>query len=423
MRSRALRSRAALVAMIAAAALVALVAAAGLAASAARAAAGPPELSAPSAILIEAGSGEVIFERAAGKRRAIASATKLMTALLTVENTKLSDRVPASDYIAAPIESKLGLRPGERLSVADLLRGLMLESANDAAVTLAERVAGSRLAFVRRMNKRARELKLRNTRFANPIGLDAPSNYSSAHDLARLAVTLRRHGFIRRIANRTSATLATGDRPRTIRNRNLLLTRDRYVNGLKTGHTGMAGYVLVGTRTRRGVTLVSVVLGTPSPAARDHDALALLQWGAGRYRRIHPVAAGSVVAAPEIEFRRGATLSLVTQRSVRRTVRTGAKITINDVGVPRSVKGPVRRGQRFGYREVLADGVRIAAVPIVSSASVPAADVPERAKDWFTNPLVLLLAAVVLGATVIVARRLRRGPARRRARRSEPEAA
>jgi serine-type D-Ala-D-Ala carboxypeptidase (penicillin-binding protein 5/6) len=419
MRSHAPRSLLLLVALIAA---VAVAAGTGSAASAA-VAAGPPPLSAPSAILIEAGSGDVIFERAAEKRRAIASTTKLMTALLTVENTRLSDKVAASDYVAAPIESKLGLRPGERLSVADLLRGLMLESANDAAVTLAERVAGSRIAFVRRMNKRARELKLRNTHFANPIGLDAPGNYSSAHDLARLAVTLRRHGFIRRIANRTSATLATGDRPRTIRNRNLLLSRDRYVNGLKTGHTGMAGYVLVGTRTRRGVTLVSVVLGTPSPAARDHDALALLQWGAGRYRRIHPVTAGSVVGTPEIRFRRGATLSLVTEGSVRRTVRVGARITINDVGVPASVKGPIRRGQRFGYREVLADGVRIAAVPIVSSASVPAADVSERTKDWFTNPLALLLAAGVLGATVLVARRLRRGPARRRARRSEPEAA
>ena len=345
-----------------------------------------------------------------------------MTALLTVEETRLSDKVPASDYIAAPIESKLSLRPGERLSVADLLRGLMLESANDAAVTLAEHVAGSRMAFVRLMNKRARELKLENTHFSNPIGLDAPGNYSSAHDLARLAVLLRSHRFIRKVADRTSATLVTGDRTRTIRNRNTLLSKDPAVNGLKTGHTTMAGYVLVGTRARRGVTLVSVVLGTPTPAARDHDALALLQWGAGRYQRIHPVTEGSVVGTPEIEFRRGATLTLVTEGSVKRTVRAGAEITINDVGVPKTVTGPVRRGQHFGYREVLADGKRIAAVPIVSSASVPAADLPQRTKEWFTNPAALLLAGVVLGGTVLVARRMRRGPPRS-SQRSEPEAA
>lgn len=403
-------------------ALVALLIATSLGAGAARAA-GPPPLSAQSAILIEASTGEVVFERAAAKRRAIASTTKLMTALLTVENARLSSRVTASDYVAAPIESKLGLRPGERLTVADLLRGLMLESANDAAVTLAESVAGSRTAFVRRMNKRARELRLRDTHYSNPIGLDAPGNYSSARDLARLALVVRRHGFIRRLADRTSATLTTGDRPRTIRNRNLLLSSDRFVNGLKTGHTGMAGYVLVGTRTRRGVTFVAVVLGTPSPAARDHDALALLQWGAGRYERIHPVTEGSVVGTAEIEFRRGATLSLVTQGSVRRTVRAGAEITIKDVGVPASVAGPIRRGQRFGRREVLADGRRIAAGTAAEDTIGTAANLPQRTKDWFTNPLALVLAALVLGATVLVARRARRGPARRRSRRSEPEAA
>jgi serine-type D-Ala-D-Ala carboxypeptidase (penicillin-binding protein 5/6) len=391
--------------------------------TAARAAAGPPELSAPSAILIEASSGDVLYERAAEKRRPIASTTKLMTALLTMENAELSDKVPASDYVAAPIESKLSLRPGERLSVADLLRGLMLESANDAAVTLAEHVAGTRAAFVRMMNKRARELKLENTHFANPIGLDAPGNYSSAHDLARLAATLRRHSFIRKVADRASATLTTGYRARTIRNRNTLLAKDPRVNGLKTGHTATAGYVLVGTRTRREVTLISVVLGTSSLAARDHDALALLQWGDGLYERIHPVTQGTIAGTPEIRYRRGAELMLVTDGRVKRTVRKGAKITINDVGVPDTVTGPIKRGQRFGYREVLADGKRIAAVPIVASSSVPAADLPQRTKSWFTNPLALLLAAAVLGATVLVARRARRGPPRRRSPRQEPEAA
>jgi D-alanyl-D-alanine carboxypeptidase (penicillin-binding protein 5/6) len=330
----------------------------------------------------------------------------------------------ASSYIASPIESKLSLRPGERMSVADLLRGLMLESANDAAVTLAEHVSGSRAAFVRLMNRRAAELKLENTHFENPIGLDAPGNYSSAHDLARLAVELRKHSFVRKIANRTSATLSTGYRPRTIRNRNTLLGRDDYINGLKTGHTAAAGYVLVGTRTQpRGVTLVSVVLGTPSLSARDEDSLALLEWGRGKYERIHPVTEGTLVGNPEIEFRRGATVPLVTGGSVTRVVRAGAKITYNDVNVPDQVTGPIARGQRFGYREVFADGERIAAVPIVAQSFVPGADLAQRTKDWFTRPFSLLLAVAVLGGTVLVARRLRRGPPRRRPPRSEPEAA
>lgn len=402
--------------------IAALLAALALAAPAGAAEKPPPDISAPSAVLIEAATGDVLYERAADKRRPIASTTKLMTALLTMEHAKLSDMVPASSYVAAPIESKLSLRPGEELSVADLLRGLMLESANDAAVTLAEHVSGSRAAFVRLMNRRARELKLRNTHFDNPIGLDGPGNYSSARDLARLAVVLRKHSFIRKIANRTSATLTTGYRPRTIRNRNTLLAKDQEVNGLKTGHTNTAGYVLVGTRRHDRITLVSVVLGTQSMAARDADSLALLKWGEGFYKVIKPVSQGTTVAEPEIEFRPGATLDLVTSGSVRRTVRTDAKITINDVDVPEMVRGPIASGQQFGYREVFADGKRIAAVPIVARYFVPAADFPQRAKNAFTRLPTLILAVAVLGGTVLVARRLRRGP-RRRPPRSEPEAA
>ncbi len=410
-------------AQLAALAALALAAALGGAAPARAAADRPPQISAPSAIVLEASTGEVLYERTADKRRPIASTTKLMTALLTMERARLSDKATASSYVASPIESKLSLRPGERLSVADLLRGLMLESANDAAVTLAEHVSGSRAAFVRLMNRRARELGLENTHFQNPIGLDAPDNYSSAHDLARLAIVLRKHSFIRKVADRTSATLSTGYRPRTINNRNTLLNRDPHVNGLKTGHTNTAGYVLVGTRTRRQVTLVSVVLGAPSLAARDQDSLALLQWGEGRYERIHPVTLGTVIDNPEIKFRRGATVNLVTGGSVSRVVRADAKITYNDVNVPDTVTGPVARGQKFGYREVFADGKRIAAVPIVAQSFVPGADLPQRTKDWFTRPFSLLLAVGVLGGTVLVGRRMRRGPPRRRPPRSEPEAA
>ncbi len=393
-----------------------------LAALPALAAAKPPDISASSAILIEASTGEVLYARDAEQRRPIASTTKLMTALLTMEKAKLADRIAASDYVAAPIESKLSLRPGEKLSVADLLRGLMLESANDAAMALADGIGGSEPKFVRMMNRHARRLGLENTHYENPIGLDAPGNYSSAHDLAKLAVALREQSFVRKIANRTSATLTTGDRPRSIRNRNTLLAKDPKINGLKTGHTSSAGYVLVGTRTARGVTLVSVVLGTPSLAARDADSLALLDWGAGKMEQIEPVTEGEVVGQPEIAFRRGATTNLITSGSVTRVVRTGAKITMDDVGVPGTVTGPVARGQRFGYREVFADGKRIAAVPIVAEHFVPEADVAQRTKDWFTRPLALILAVAVLGGTVLMARRLRRGPPRGR-RRSEPEAA
>jgi D-alanyl-D-alanine carboxypeptidase (penicillin-binding protein 5/6) len=401
-----------------------LLPAAPAAARAAAATSPPPSVSAPSAIVMEPSTGDVVYAKHADRRRPIASATKLMTALLTVERTRLSDVMPAADYAAAPVESQLGLRAGERLTVADLLRGLMLESANDAAETLAEGIAGSRSGFVRLMNRRARALDLRETHYANPIGLDAPRNYSSARDLAQLAIRVRRHRFLRRLADRTRAVLSSGDHPRTVQNRNTLVADGpRWVTGLKTGHTLGAGYVLVGTGTRRGATVVSVVLGTRSEEARNRDTLGLLTWGLSQFRRRTLVRAGDVAGDVEIRYRRGAQLALQTGASLRRTVRTGARVRTRDVGVPHEVEGPIALGRRLGWREVLVDGRRVARVPIVAAASVPGAGLSQRAKDWFTHPIVVLLAVAVASASVLGARRLRRGPARRRATRSEPEAA
>ena len=386
--------------------------------------AAPPSVSAPSAIVMEPSTGHVVYARGADTRRAIASTTKLMTALLTVERMNLSDVVPAADYHALPIESQLGLRAGERLTVADLLRGVMLESANDAAETLAEGIAGSRAAFVRLMNRRARELDLTETHYANPIGLDAPRNFSSARDLAELAVRVRRHPFLRHLGGLTRAVLSSGDRPRTVHNRNTLVSSGPgWVNGLKTGHTLGAGYVLVGTGTRRGATVVSVVLGTRSEDARNRDTIQLLTWGLKQFRRRTLVHAGDAAGEVTIRYRRGAQLALEAGTSLRRTVRTGARVRVRDTGVPDVVAGPIPRGRRLGWRDVLVDDKRVARVPIEAAASVPGAGLSQRAKDWFTRPIVVLFAVAVASGSVLVARRLRRGPGRRRATSSEPEAA
>ena len=159
----------------------------------------------------------------ADERRSIASTTKLMTALLTLEHAKLSDIFTAADYFPAPAESQIGLQPGERMTVRDLMRGLLVESANDAAVTLAEGVSGSKRAFVRAMNRRAQQLKLTNTHYANPIGLDESGNYSSARDLVHLAVVLRTNRFFRTTTDRPAVRLTTGNRTRTFANRNTLV--------------------------------------------------------------------------------------------------------------------------------------------------------------------------------------------------------
>ena len=238
----------------------------------------------PSAILIDAGDGEVLLQKRPDQQRSIASTTKLMTALLALEHTRPNQVFTAPAYKALPAESKINLRAGERMRVEDLMEGLLLESANDAAVTIAQGVAGSRRRFVEEMNKRAAQLGLTGTHYANPIGLDDPGNFSTARDLAKLAARLMRNPRFAGIVGRERSVLQSGSHRRVISNRNLLVGRYPGVDGVKTGHTIDARFVLVGSASRGDARVISVVLGEPSEAARDTDTLSLLRYGLSLFR-------------------------------------------------------------------------------------------------------------------------------------------
>jgi D-alanyl-D-alanine carboxypeptidase (penicillin-binding protein 5/6) len=389
-----------------------------LAAPAAHARDCPAAVDAANAIVIETTTGTVACERAAHQRRPVGSAVKLMTALLTLERADLNDTFRASDYVAAPVESAIDLMPGQQMSVRDLLRGLLIESGNDAAMALAVGVSGSERAFVRAMNRRARQLDLNDTQYRNPIGLDEPGAYSSARDLVRLAIYLRTKPYFRRTVNQPEVTLDTGH----FDNRNELVQNVSWVNGVKTGHTRGAGYVLVGSGRQNGIQVVSAVLGTPSPAARDEDTLELLSWAIPKFQRITaaPIGTRLGISVP-IRYRRGAELELVVGRNGERSVVPRGerdRVTIEPIEYPTEVEGPIAAGQELGTAEVLQDGRRIATVPLVASAEVPAAGLAQRTKSWFTRPLAVVLAFAVLSGTVLLARRRRRpgGPGRRRAR-------
>jgi serine-type D-Ala-D-Ala carboxypeptidase (penicillin-binding protein 5/6) len=387
-------------------AAVALVLAAATAAPAAAA----PSLSAKTAIVVNGDNGDVLYARGADRQRAIASTTKLMTALLTLESVALSDKFVAPPYQAGPAESKIGLRAGERMTVRDLLRALLLPSANDAAATLAQGVAGSRARFVREMNRRARQLHLAHTHYSNPVGLDEGRNYSSARDLVTLARRLRQHAFFRHTTNLAKARLRSGDRPRTVVNRNDLVARYRFVDGVKTGHTNTAGYVLVGSGTKKGVTVVSAVLGDPSEAARDADTIALLNYGLSRLKRITPVRKGQRLGTAKVKYRESDTVPLVAARTVREVVRRGQRASVR-VQAPAVVEGPKEAGERVGTAVVSVGGRIVARVPVLTGAKVPEVDIVERAFGG-VGGLLAALAAVLLVATgsllIVVARRRRR---------------
>jgi serine-type D-Ala-D-Ala carboxypeptidase (penicillin-binding protein 5/6) len=361
---------------------------------------GPPPLTASAAVLVDGRDGHVLYRRAASRRRAIASTTKLMTALIALERLPSRRRLTAPVYNAGAAESRIGLRPGERMAVADLMRALLLESANDAAVTLARGVAGSVPAFVTLMNARAAELGLARTHYANPVGLDERGNYSTALDLARLARRLLENDTFATIVDLPSARLRTGARPRVVDNRNDLVARVPWVDGVKTGHTLDAGYVLIGAGTRKGVRLVSVVLGEPSQALRDTDTLALLEYGFSRYRRVRPLTAGAEVAATRVAHFGGRLVPLTVRRDVRLTVRRGERVRTVTV-VPPKLDGPIARGARVGEVRVY-QGRRLARlVPLVTAEAVPRAGVGRR----LGAPLAALAAVAALAAMLRLAAR------------------
>ena len=378
-----------------------------------------PSVSARTAILVDARDGHVLYRRRPDSERPIASATKLMTALVAVGELPLRREVRAVPYNPMPAESRIDLRAGERMSVADLLRALLLESANDAAETLAVRAAGSVDAFVRQMNERARELGLEHTKFANPVGLDSPGAHSSALDLSRLARRVLANDFLATTVDMPRARLLSGAHQRIVDNRNLLVRQVGWVDGVKTGHTNGAGYVLVGSTSRKGARLVSVVLGAPSEPARDADTLALLRYGLRSYRRTQPLRARTPLATANVKYF-DREVHLVPARTVSVTARRGQRVR-TVLRAPGEVTGPLDRRARVGTVTVYRDAERIRTVPLVTASAVPEAGLLRKVWSAVWSPLVVL-AALGIGTWLFLRRRRRAGAAGGPARHAQERA-
>jgi D-alanyl-D-alanine carboxypeptidase (penicillin-binding protein 5/6) len=373
----------------------------------ARAAEPPPRVpTAQAAIVVDAVDGTVMFAKRPDAERSIASTTKLMTALLSLEEARPRDVFTAPGYAAMPAESRINLRAGERMTVQDLLEALLLESANDAAVDLAENIAGSREAFVEQMNERASQLGLDHTSYANPIGLDDPGNYSSARDLATLARTLLRNRRFARIVDSPEATLESGSHVRVVENRNDLVARYPWVDGVKTGYTSNAGNVLVGAAARGPrARVISVVLGEPTEAARDADTLTLLRWGLDRFSRVRVVPRGRTLARVDVKYR-DEPARLVARRSVVVTVRDGQHLD-RRVNAPDELEGPVAKGERAGSVTVLVGGRRVRRVALVTAEEVPGAGTLRVLLSELGVPLTVLIVLAILVVAVVALFRVR----------------
>jgi serine-type D-Ala-D-Ala carboxypeptidase (penicillin-binding protein 5/6) len=369
---------------------------------------GAPKLDAHAWALIDARDGELLAADDASLRLPIASTTKMMTAYVALKELPLDRIVRAAPYPASSYEeSLLELRPGQRVSVRDLLYGLILRSGNDAAYDLALAAAGTEADFVRQMNQRAAALGLADTHYANPIGLDEAGNYSSAYDLVALGRRLLDIPVFARIAASRRAVLRSLHPRRRIVTRNDLLLQEPWATGVKTGFTLGAGYVLVGAGRRGGAELISAVLGTSSEEARNVESERLLEYGFSLHRKRLPIRAGEVLAEPSIRYS-DESLPLRAARTVVVGVRRGQRLRVS-VRAPDEVEGPLRRGARLGRATVSIDGQRAASVPLRAARAVPEASGWDRVRSFLTdNALWLALALSAILVAAAIGRRLRR---------------
>jgi D-alanyl-D-alanine carboxypeptidase (penicillin-binding protein 5/6) len=273
-------------------------------------------------------------------------------------------------------------------------------------MAIAEGVSGSRSAFVDAMNEKAGALGLTGTHFANPIGLDDPDNYSTASDLAQMARVLLRDKKVAAIVDLPRARLSTGARPRTVVNRNRLISMYPWVDGVKTGRTFQAGYVLVGSATRGGAHVISVVTGEPSEGARDSDSMALLRYGLAQFRRATPVRERRPLAQAKVRWHNDDSVDLVPTRGVTLTVRRGERVG-RVVSAPGELQGPLRRGQRVGEVEVSYRGHVVRRVPLVTASAVRGATTFEKFMAAIGADAVALAFLALAGLAGLTALRLR----------------
>jgi serine-type D-Ala-D-Ala carboxypeptidase (penicillin-binding protein 5/6) len=345
--------------------LVVLLVLVGAVALPATARAGAPPVTASAYVIEDARTGEVLASSNAHAHLPIASITKLMTVLLTLEHHKLTDVVTVDPRAASVNESSIDLSPGEQLTVRDLLKGALIQSANDAADALALSIAPDYPAFARLMNAKAVQLGLRDSNFVRPDGLDAPGEYSSAADVTRLARLVMRTRFVRETVREETDTIAGG---RTLHTWDDLLQQFPATIGVKTGHTDDAGWCQVAAARGRGVTIYATLLGSPTRSLRNVDLQSLLIWGLGQFRVVPSVRAGLDYAEARTGYGR-APLALVAAKPLLSVARVGRPLT-EKVVAPVVVALPVRRGQVFGMIEVWAGGRLLGRRDLVASRTI-----------------------------------------------------
>ncbi len=328
-------------------------------------------LSAKSAVVIDAQMGRVIYEHNAYEIGAPASTTKIMTALVALEKGKLDKIVKVSKRAAAVEGSSIWLAEGEKMTLENLLYGLMLSSGNDAATAIAESVGGSEKRFVDLMNKKVKELGLKNTHFDNPHGLSSDEHYTTAYELALIAREALKNPLLAKIVATKKHSIPWEGHTymRSLTNHNKLLNLYEGANGVKTGYTKASGRTLVSSATRDGVTLIAVTLNAPDDW-NDHKLLLDSGFEQCESKIITPV--GETVRSITVEKGVKKGVNAVTDKNLTAVIVNGdtQKIKVKYKGLPTSLKAPVRKGTVLGRAVMYYDGEEIDSADIVAFESV-----------------------------------------------------
>lgn len=338
----------------------------------------PITLTSPSAILCEASTGQVIFEKNADERRPVASVNKVMTILLTLEavdegRVSLEDQVMVSPRAASMGGSQAFLDAGERYKLSELLKTVIVASANDSAVALAEHLAGTEESFVRLMNTRAEELGLTNTHYANCTGLPAQEHYTTARDVAKLSAQLDLHPIYYRYSTIWMDEIKhRGGRVTSLTNTNRLIRFYPGCDGYKTGSTNEARYCVSATAKKEGMRLIAVVLGTPAGQTRFDEARAMLEYGFANVQLVTPIAQGQALdmtvpvrlgGRDEVSVLSGGTCSLLERRGEKNALSLEAALV-------EKVNAPVYAGDVLGEIRVKRGDEVVAVVPAVAAEDV-----------------------------------------------------
>ena len=345
----------------------------------------PPDVAAKNYLLIDFASGKVLAEKNADVRIEPASITKLMTAYVVykeIEADRLSmdDMVDISEKAWRMGGSRMYLEVNSSVSVHDLLKGLIIQSGNDASVALAEHIAGTEATFVQLMNQYATELGMENTNFENCTGWPDKKHLTTARDIAKLSAAIIRE-FPEHYAWYSEKVYTYNDIKQY--NRNKLLWRDETIDGLKTGHTESAGYCLVSSALRSDMRVISVVLGTDSEKSRASVSQALLNYGFRFYESHTLYDEGEVLSRPRIWKGEFETLTVGLSEALAITIPRGAYDKLDaTMDIDKNIQAPIAKGQPVGVVKVSLNGDMLASVPLVALETVEEGNLFQIAKDY-----------------------------------------